>query len=199
MPVESKTIKVEISSVPMTERRFSQYPTFKLDGVVASTVTDNSVPTIARMEEITEGLFFYERVCMVLSSYGITVKMLTDTSNLAVAVPSRVQLELTYNPSRLPLGDEVMGVSKPEVAVTMAAAPVATREELVAIGNIVWEAVKEPEDVKYRAKWNGPAIKLSTFAESKDHTISKPYNVLELITKEYTATDYVASMQIKEV
>ena len=48
-------------------------------------------------------------------------------------------------------------------------------------------------------KWNGPAIKLSTFAESKDHTISKPYNVLELITKEYTATDYVASMQIKEV
>ncbi len=199
MPVESKTIKVEIRSVPMTERRFSQYPTFKLDGVVASTVTDNSVPTIARMEEITEGLFFYERVCMVLSSYGITVKMLTDTSNLAVAVPSRVQLELTYNPSRLPLGDEVMGVSKPEVAVTMAAAPVATREELVAIGNIVWEAVKEPEDVKYRAKWNGPAIKLSTFAESKDHTISKPYNVLELITKEYTATDYVASMQIKEV
>ena len=199
MPVESKTIKVEIRSVPMTERRFSQYPTFKLDGVVASTVTDNSVPTIARMEEITEGLFFYERVCMVLSSYGITVKMLTDTSNLAVAVPSRVQLELTYNPSRLPLGDEVLGVSNPEVAVTMAAAPVATREELVAIGNIVWEAVKEPEDVKYRAKWNGPAIKLSTFAESKDHTISKPYNVLELITKEYTATDYVASMQIKEV
>ena len=199
MPVESKTIKVEISSAPMTERRFSQYPTFKLDGVVASTVTDNAVPTIARMEEITEGLFFYERVCMVLSSYGITVKMLTDTSNLAVAVPNRVQLELTYNPSRLPLGDEVMGVSKPEVAVTMAASPVATREELVAIGNIVWEAVKEPEDVKYRAKWNGPAIKLSTFAESKDHTISKPYNVLELITKEYTATDYVASMQIKEV
>ena len=199
MPVESKTIKVEISSVPMTERRFSQYPTFKLDGVVASTVTDNSVPTIARMEEITEGLFFYERVCMVLSSYGITVKMLTDTSNLAAAVPIRVQLELTYNPSRLPLGDEVMGVSKPEVAVIMAAAPVATREELVAIGNIVWEAVKEPEDVKYRAKWNGPAIKLSTFAESKDHTISKPYNVLELITKEYTATDYVESMQIKEV
>lgn len=199
MPVESKTIKVEISSVPMTERRFSQYPTFKLDGVVASTVTDNSVPTIARMEEITEGLFFYERVCMVLSSYGITVKMLTDTSNLAAAVPIRVQLELTYNPSRLPLGDEVMGVSKPEVAVIMAAAPVATREELVAIGNIVWEAVKEPEDVKHRAKWNGPAIILSTFAESKDHTISKPYNVLELITKEYTATDYVESMQIKEV
>lgn len=199
MPVESKTIKVEISSVPMTERRFSQYPTFKLDGVVASTVTDNSVPTIARMEEITEGLFFYERVCMFLSSYGITVKMLTDTSNLAAAVPSRVQLELTYNPSRLPLDHEAMGVSKPEVAVTMAAAPVATRDEIVTIGNIIWEAVKEPEDVKFRAKWNGPAIKLSTFAESKDHTISKPYNVLELITKEYTATDYVASMQIKEV
>lgn len=199
MPVESKTIKVEISSVPMTERRFSQYPTFKLDGVVASTVTDNAVPTIARMEEITEGLFFYERVCMFLSSYGITVKMLTDTSNLAAAVPSSVQLELTYNPSRLPLDHEAMGVSKPEVAVTMAADPVATRDEIVTIGNIIWEAVKEPEDVKFRAKWNGPAIKLSTFAESKDHTISKPYNVLELITKEYTATDYVASMQIKEV
>lgn len=199
MPVESKTIKVEISSVPMTERRFSQYPTFKLDGVVASTVTDNSVPTIARMEEITEGLFFYERVCMFLSSYGITVKMLTDTSNLDAAVPSRVQLELTYNPSRLPLGDEVMGVSKPEVAVTMAAAPVATRDEIVTIGNIIWEAVKKPEDVKFRAKWNGPAIKLSTFAIAKDRTVSKPYNVLELITKEYTATDYVASMQIKEV
>lgn len=197
MPVEIKKTKIKIVGPAMTNRRFSQYSTFKVDGAVVSTQTDNTTPTSAQMEAIVKGLYRYERLCQSLSSVGMSVTMLTDTSTITT-VPTTIDLEISYNPNYLADASAVLSAG---ITATLASTPVATQQELIQIANLVNDALNKPVDassVQIKQSWNGPAIEVIKQLNAEDNNVAKAYACVQLTTKEYVLDGHVASITVTE-